>query len=435
MSLARQLAASAALAALCSCPGSGAANDAGQRGDAAVPYVEPIEEIDLGELPAEVASVGIEIADEARARLEANPYTAADVTGVFIDSAGTRYQGIDLNFRGAYALRSLIESGSGRRNWKVKTSREQPYRGRREWNFNYEPHLRHKLAYDLMRFAGVKVPQPRHVLLSVNGVAQGLYLEYEDPDDKAWLTDKLGDDTGDLYKAATDLPGFPRYFATTEFLGEADSDYLQHYNKKLNNNQVPVSYRPLIDFLRGLNATAEQELEAWVDHNFDWRKFVSYLAVANFTSHWDGPPQRPKNFWLYQIPAAGRWLFIPWDLDSTFWVDTSGRDPMGTTASIWYQLDGHEPYEAEQGEGTERPLVRRLLRCARFREAYVASYRQALKTFLDKQYLLDRVDALEALLVAAASSEDRDAVVSSSAEMRQFIEARFGLVKAEIDGM
>jgi hypothetical protein len=399
------------------------------------PWVEPTEVIDLNALPGSVPTVGIEIAPADQALLEADPYTAADVPGVFIDEDGTRYEMSNLNFRGAYALRSLIDGGGPQRNWKLKVPSAQPYRGRREWNFNYDPRPRHKLAYDLMHFAGVKVVSARHVLFTVNGVAHGLYLEYEDPDSKGWLSDKFADDTGDLYKAATDLPGLPRYFATTEYLGDLDASYEQHYVKKTNHKALPVSYARLRAFLDGLNNTPDAEFQAWIAQAFDVPKFIQYLVVANFISHWDSLPQRPKNYWLYEIPAAQHFVFIPWDLDGTFQVSTNGLNPMGTTASVFYQFDDYQDYDAEDGEGMNRPLVRRIMALPAYRDAYVAAYREALTTYLDADYLVARVTALEQLLLNAASADDDSRVTSAANDMRQFIQAKHANVSAELDAL
>jgi hypothetical protein len=101
--------------------------------------------------------------------------------------------------------------------------------------------LRQKLAYDLMRFAGLKVPTARHVLLVVNGNPHGLDL------------------------------------------------------------------------------TADAEIPSWVAKNFEVDLFIDHLVVANFISHWDSLPQRPKNYWLYQHsispanqnkrrPSSCRWM-------------------------------------------------------------------------------------------------------------------------------
>src|SRR5690606_35029404 len=207
----------------------GAPNTAGTAGTAGPSWTPPA--FDPMELPTRVDRVEILIDDEARAALEAAPFYGEDVVGSFVDGSGRRYDEVDLNFRGAYALERLIDNDPiGRRNWKVKFRSDEPYRNRREWNFNFEPHLRQKLAYDLMRFAGVRVPSARHVVLAVNAEPQGLYLEYEDPDNDAWLWEMFGDASGDLYKAARDLPaseGQPsqKYFADTTYLGPDDASY------------------------------------------------------------------------------------------------------------------------------------------------------------------------------------------------------------------
>ncbi|MGC4070309.1 MAG: CotH kinase family protein [Polyangiaceae bacterium] len=283
------------------------------------PYVEPKEQVDLNAIPTSVPSLELEVNSTDLAKLEADPYDAPDVIGALVQGS-ERFDPIDVNYRGAYALQTLMKSGRSQRNWKLKFAKDHKYEGRREWNFNYEPHVRQKLAYDLMRFAGVKVPSAMHVRLAVNGGTPSVYLRYEDPDNKDFLSDKFGDDSGDLFKAAYDVPNEPRYFATLEYLGDNDADYEMHY-RKMTNNDDPVKatdYSSLRGFLKGINQTSDGEFETFVRQNFDTEKFIGYLVVANFMSHWDSYPQRPKNFWLYQIPASGKWVFIPWDMDATF---------------------------------------------------------------------------------------------------------------------
>jgi spore coat protein CotH len=398
-------------------------------------YVEPVETIDLNELPSDVPTVSLEVDPGAIDTLEADPFEAADVTGTFIDGSGTRFEGVSINFRGAYRLQNLIRSGNPQRNWKVKFSKERMYRSRREWNLNYEPHLRQKLTYDLMKFAGVRCAEARHVLLLVNGEPHGLYLEYEDPDSKDFLEDRFGDRSGDLYKAATDLPGQTPYFATTEYLGDLDEDYFFHWQKKTNNDLLPDDYSKLRAFLGALNGTADADMEGFLSANFDVEKFIRFLAVGNFVSHWDGLPQRPKNYWLYNVPAAGRWVFIPWDLDATFEVETYGLNPMGTGASVFYQLDAHQGYQMSRGEGTERPLVRRMLKIPAIRARYVQNYQAALGSYLNESYLLSRIDALESLLEEHASSGDRETLSESSDTMRNFVSERFERVSEELSGL
>jgi spore coat protein CotH len=282
----------------------------------------------------------------------------------------------------------------------------------------------------------VKVPSARHVLFSVNGQVHGLYLEYEDPDNKTWLRDKFADDTGDLYKAAFDLPNEPVYFGTTEYLGDSDANYLLHYNKKLNNNgAAEQDYALLRAFLLGLNSTPEAQYQAWLETHFDVEKFISYLVVGNFMSNWDSLPQRPKNYWLYEVRKAGRWVFIPWDMDATFQSDVGYLNPMGTDASIFAQFDGFEDYPGRhEEEGTERPLVRLTMSHEAFRQAYVARYREALETFLDEEYLLSRIDRLTALVDTHAPAWASQ-VHDTNNDIKNFVSVRYANVSAELAGI
>ncbi len=404
---------------------------------------------DSEELPDGVSEVEILISDEARASLEAAPFYGDDVKGTFVDEGGKAYAEVDLNFRGAYALGSLLDNDPiGRRNWKVKFSSEDKYRNLREWNFTFEPHLRQKLAYDLMKFSGVKVPSAEHVLLKVNGDPQGLYLRYEDPDNKDWLFEKFGSDEGDLYKAALDLPaseGEPekKYFADTTYLGDKDADYLYHYNKKTNHKDPLIAddFSVIREFLDGLNHTSDDELAPWIAAHFEVDAFLKYLVVSNFISNWDGFPQRSKNFWLYENRRDGRMVFIPWDMDATFqtWVDDFNQ--MGPEAPVLFSLESLDYRPIHEQEGTDRPLAFRLFADEEFERAYIAKYRALLETLLSASYLETRVDALDALVSPHLSDEatssfweatERSDYEGALSDLRDFISARVRSVTEQL---
>lgn len=414
--------------------GDAGADGGGGRIDAG-PGDDP-DAIDPYELPPDVPTVQLEVAPELIAQLELTPFTAEDVTGAFVDEMGRRYEGVDVNFRGAYALRSLITSGKKQRNWKVKFTKFAPYRGRREWNFNYEPNLRQKLAYDLMRFAGVKVPSARHVLLEVNGDPHGLYLEYEDPDNADWLGDSFGSSAGDLYKAAFDLPDHEQYFADLTYLGDTDADYFLHYQKKTNNDgALETDYGSIREFTSALENTPDADIPSWFLSAFDVERLIDYLVVQNFICNWDSYPQRPKNYWLYLDPASNKWVFIPWDMDATFLTYTFGLNPMSTDTSIFFQFDQYEPYDRNPGESTERPLVRRTMHHAALRDMYVTRYRELTETILAPSYLTNRVDRLTEVVADYANADDLSEVENANAMIRDFVTARFASVSAQLDAL
>jgi spore coat protein CotH len=231
------------------------------------------------------------------------------------------------------------------------------------------------------------------------------------------------------------MPDRPRYFATLEYLGDSDTDYELHYRKMTNNDIAAkaLDYSSLRGFLKGLNETSDDGFEAFLRQHFDADKFISYLVVANFMSHWDSYPQRPKNFWLYQVPATGRWIYIPWDLDATFQTGKWSLNPMGSDASVFYQFDGFVEYSGRlPEEGTARPLVTRMMHVPSFRAAYVARYREALGSFLGLDYLLARVDALSALISPDIATDERKGFVAAQTDMKNFIRERTVNVTAEL---
>lgn len=136
--------------------------------------------------------INIEIEQDSINELESHPYTNEDVHGNFVVD-GMRTENVELHYRGAYNLWSLIRKGS-LRNWKVKFEKTEMYENRREWNFNYEKYIRQNLSYQLFKEAGVPCVSAENVVLSVNGARQGIYLKYEDPDNKTWLADEFGED-------------------------------------------------------------------------------------------------------------------------------------------------------------------------------------------------------------------------------------------------
>ena len=390
----------------------------------------------LIELPGSVPKVSIHLSPEDFASLDRSPYRAEDVSGRFADDEGNTFDPISLNFRGAYALKQMLESGSAR-NWKLKFPKDNKYRDRREWNLNYEPHLRHKLAYDLMHFAGVPASQPQHVILSVNGRNHGLYLQFEDPDNKGWLKTYFSDHDGDLYKVGYDLPDDVRNrrFGELTHLGPDETAYRNSYNKKMSRTGVPKKdLSTIISFTKELNGIPDEQIPAFFEAKVDLDALISYLVVANFIVHWDGYPGRPKNYWIYQNPSTEKWSIIPWDMDAVFQDPWVWHGQRGSNVSIFAQFDEQIPYRRFGDEGTRRPLVRRLMKHQEYRDRYVARYKELTKTVLNESFLLHHIEALTSLIQASAGRRDIKSVQRDNARIAWFIQARSQHVQSELSG-
>ncbi len=379
--------------------------------------------IALVALPASALDrVEILIADSARAYLESDPYDAEKVPATWI--AGVDTFTASVSYRGAYSLQNLLKDPTGPRNWKVKTAKATPYRSLREWNFNLETHLRQKLSLDLFTAAAVPALPARHVVLHVNGKRQGTYIEFPDPDNKPWLAATFGSDSGDLYKAATDIPGSPAYFGELTDLGDHDSGYWRHYQKKTNDEGPDsLDYRRLREFIVWVNRSTDAQFERELPARFDLGRFLRYLVVANFSGHWDGYPNRGKNYWLYWNPADGRWNVLPWDIDATFQSETWCLDNMGPKAGLFF-MEWPDRYCPNSKETRSRPLLERVMKVAAWKHMYIGEYQKALRTYLSETAMLKRLDSLDALVKPELTTSERTAFAQARTDMRNFIAVR-----------
>ena len=376
-------------------------------------------------------NINIVIAQDSIDKLESQPYSNEDVHGDF-EIDGTTFENVEIHYRGAFYLFTLINQGS-LRNWKVKFSKENKLEDRREWNFNYENYIRQNLAYHVFKEANVPVVSSENVLLSVNGNLQGLYLKYEDPDNKDWLKDVFGDNDGDLYKAAFDQPGQPKYFADLTYLGPADDDYFLHYRKQTNKNGLDeFDYSSIRDFTALINQTPDAEFEQTILANFDVEEFIEYMVVSNFIANWDSYPFRPKNFFLYDNPEDGKWHFIPWDLDGTF-QDYGNRNPIRTTGSIYHYFDGIAPYNNTPTEPLNRPLIWRIMEIDKFRDKYCYEYQKAIDTYLSSDYLFGFIDSIAMGVANNTSGQELNDFNNDVDDVKAFITARFQNVTNELN--
>ena len=392
--------------------------------------------------------VNIVIAQDSFNVLEANPFTSEGVHGKFIADTGAVpvpqvFEEVELNYRGAYALLNLINDYKGaikRRNWKVKTPKNQQYMNRRELNFNYQNHVREFMADYLMNKAKVPLAQSRFVLLSVNGVSHGLYFQIEDVDNKNYLLDAFGNKNGDLYKSAYDSPVDPnnRYWADFSYLGPNDSDYYIHYSKKTNKDGAAgLDYSSIRRFTEMINHTPDETFEVTLKNNFAWENFIRYLVVSNFISNWDGYPQRPKNSWLYLNPKDSKWNFIPWDMDATFEPITVGPNPgmnmMGQYCSIFHYMDEYEPYQpGHVSETKERPLVWRMMKVPFFRDYYVQEYKRAMSTYLSKPMINSVLDSISAVIKLNVSTSNWNNFAVTVTQTKTFVNNKTTFVTNEL---
>lgn len=386
--------------------------------------------------------VEITIDSQYLSYLDDNPYYDTSFHGEFTYNDTGYYGKSNFSYRGSYSLNNLLNAKLPQRNWKFKSPKGVPYKGYKVWNYNYEPFLTHILAYILMHDANVPCIEMHQVVLYVNGIHQGLYSEYPDPDNKKWLKETFGNLSdnfvGDLYKAATDKPNITsKYLSDMTVLGENDSDYYLHYNKKTNDStqEAAADYHSIRNFITILNETPDNQFADTIDKYFDVLSFLRYLVVANYSNFWDGYPNRAKNYWLYHNPYTKKWVFIPWDMDATFNPLRKQYNNMGPECSYLFMygesnLDNYytriyATNDNGKSEITPRPLFTRIMNIEKVRELYASEYKRSLSTYLKKETVLKKIDSIaDWVKMASISSSDLLEIDTSVNDTKRFVELR-----------
>jgi hypothetical protein len=152
------------------------------------------------------------------------------------------------------------------------------------------------LAWRLMVRSGAVSSRATFMAVEVNGEPLGVYVNVEQVD-KRFLEERLGDDSGWLYKKS----GGVNDGIKTNELGGADNpldDYFCFWDS--GNGCTPPSSDELLRDLPG---------------RLDIPQFLRFGAVNALMGNADGPLFKDNNYYFYDYVGGPR-LYIPWDLDT-----------------------------------------------------------------------------------------------------------------------
>ena len=282
--------------------------------------------------------------------LTIDPGDLAGLDNITYVHASFQWEYVDLPDVGVrYKGNSSYWAGGPKYSFKVDFNRYvqgQTFHGLKKLNFNNnfgDPSMmRERITYGLHRSAGVVAPRTAHANLYVNGTYMGVYTVIEQVD-KTFLDDRLGDDSGNLYKAHG-----PK--GTLEWLGPQKSSYEWTY--ELKTNEAAGDYSNFINFLDVLNNTSDPAFQTSIDGIFNVDSFLSWLAVDVLCSHLDNYSGLGNNYYLYDNPSTGKFEFIPWDLNLSF-----GNFRGNWTPDEILALDIYQPFGNWANGGFGLPLL------------------------------------------------------------------------------
>jgi spore coat protein H len=171
--------------------------------------------------------------------------------------------------------------------------------------------LRSWLSAYLLRENGSIAPRNSYIKLYINNEYKGLYYHAEHIDEEFIQLRFPGDDDGNLYK--------PQWGADLTFLGSNPANYATLYELKTNTSQN--DYSGLVQFITTLNQTSTEDFPCVIQQIMDVEIYLRALAVELLSGQWDGYSYNKNNYYLYQRPSDGKFIFIQYDMDNTFGVD------------------------------------------------------------------------------------------------------------------
>ncbi len=240
--------------------------------------------------------------------------------------------------------------------------------------------LRSYLSASLLRNQNVIASRNSYVRLYINNEYKGLYYNAEHIDENFLDLRFPGDDNGNLYKA--------NWGADMTYLGTGQTAYVPYYELKTNSDLN--DYSGLITFLNTINTCSDADFPCVIQQILDVDLYLRTLVIEVLAGHWDGHAYNKNNFYLYQRPSDGRFVFIEYDMDNTFGIDWMGINWATRNIYQWSQSN------------QSRPLYTRLMNVPYFKDLYTYYMDQAIATFYNAQSLNTLLTDKQALIESAA---------------------------------
>jgi hypothetical protein len=229
------------------------------------------------------------------------------------------------------------------------------------------------LTYDTYRKAGLPAPRVAHAVVSLNGTPKGIYTIVEAVNSQ-FLASYYGasNDQGNLYEGPWDF---------TKPVAEAD----------LKDEVTELRTR---DDLQALTDVVLSEPDAGyaarLAEVLDVDQFIRGYAVDVVTVAWDGYAYDAWNFYLYDNPADGRFVFLPAGANWPYF-----RDEPGAAVNV-------DPLRLPQLWGTADPVgflaEKRVLEIAALEARFEQYLAEVTKVAFDVPALSAEFDRLQRVL-------------------------------------
>lgn len=287
-------------------------------------------------------------------------------------------------------LRGNTSLQSAKKSFKIDFNVYQPgfkWYDLKSLNLNGEHNdvsiMRSRTCQEMLRWSGLPAARTSYVEVYINGEYKGLYINVEHLDDQFIEARFVNDDTGNLYKA--------KWGADMTFQGLNQAPYHSLY--ELKTNEAQDDFSGLVHFMDVLNNSSASEFPCAIQEVLDVELFLNSLAFQILVGQWDGYTYNKNNYYLYQRPSDGKFVFLEYDLDNTFGIDWIGIDWQFRNVYTW------SPSNAP------RPLYTRMMQVPYFKDRFSYYMQQHINTYFTPGYMVPIWEATQALISPSALAD------------------------------
>lgn len=269
---------------------------------------------------------------------------------------GLRYHGAAIRFKGAWSTLKGCFDDEGvqicpKLSMKIRFNKYDPcgrFRGVRRLVFNAAVYdsamMRERIAYEVIRNAGLEGPRASHATLSINGEDPSVYMLVEAPD-KEFIQERWAKDEGNFYK---------------EIWPVHEEAWI--YEHALKTNETANDVSGMMDFTAAVLGSTEESFSDDVAPFMDPSDMAWHAAVARGIGDDDGVIRFwcvgeddsycvNHNYYWYDEPG-GLFRLIPWDMETTFY---DKKDAAIMVPEWWDLPDDCDPVPFYIWEGIEDP--------------------------------------------------------------------------------
>lgn len=370
-----------------------------------------------------------------------NEYLPADLT--LTDSTGTyEFNDVGVRFKG----NSSYNHPGNKKSFKIDFNEfvtGQNYDGLKKLNFSNgfkDPSvIREKVFFDVCREAGVPAPRANFANVIMNGEPFGFYTVVEQIDDQ-FLDWRIGDDSGNLFKAGDNFGGGPGGGGQAADLFDYGSDQNSYSEKyELKTNEDVNDWTDLIEFIDFINNSSDTEFESDLPNRLELTEYLRSAALDMLFSNLDSYTGSARNYYIYHNATTGRWEWIKWDGNESFGSYTNNAGNMLTLATDYHN--------------TTRPLLENIFSNTTLYNQYLTQICFLTENFFNPAYMDAKIDVIKNLVQEHVYADDNKMYTNNEFDnniesnittgggpgggtiygLKTFVSSRFDFIANEID--